>query len=62
MKYFTNNEMKEIAVKFMKERVLYYKWNTMLSLCMKSLKARAKSPTSRSRNACRIGFGHERSL
>lgn len=61
MKYFTNNEMKEIAVKFMKERVLYYKWNTMLSLHEK-FKARAKSPTSRSRNACRIGFGHERSL
>lgn len=45
MKYFTNNEMKEIAVKF-----------------MKSLTARAKSPTSRSRNACRIGFEHERTL
>lgn len=61
MKYFTNNEMKEIAVKFMKERALYYKWNIMLSLHEK-FNSKSKSPTSRSRNACRIGFGHERSL
>lgn len=43
MKYFTNNEMKEIAVKFMKERVLYYKWNIMLSLHEK-FNSKSKKP------------------
>lgn len=43
MKYFTNNEMKEIAVKFMKEGVLYYKWNTMLSLHEK-FNSKSKKP------------------
>ena len=43
MKYFTNNEMKGIAVKLMKERVLYYKWNTMLSLHEK-FNSKSKKP------------------
>ena len=43
MKYFTDNEMKEIAVKFMKERVLYYECNIMLFLHEK-FNSKSKKP------------------